>query len=75
MDYMTEAHRLVQRHKAEKQKMNDEEKLKVIRHFRSPVDGNDWGCDFSRYVALSESKCAPKSLILNSVISSCFCPY
>ena len=34
MDYMTEAHRLVQRHKAEKQKMNDEEKLKVIRHFR-----------------------------------------
>ena len=41
MDYMTEAHRLVQRHKAEKQKMNDEEKLKVIRHFRSPVDGND----------------------------------
>ena len=42
MDYMTEAQRHVQRYEAEKQKMNEEEKLKVKQHFQSAEDGSDW---------------------------------
>ena len=42
MDYMNEAQRHVQRYEAEKQRMNEEEKLKVKQHFQSAEDGGDW---------------------------------
>ena len=42
MDYMNEAQRHVQRYEAEKQRMKEEEKLKVKQHFQLAEDGSDW---------------------------------